>query len=46
MNGHKHRYLIPAKTATRWDVMAGTADDATVRMRVSPQARKGCACVA
>jgi hypothetical protein len=42
MNGHNRHFLIPAKTNTRWDVMAGTADDATVRMRVSPQARKKC----
>ncbi len=32
MNGHNRHFLIPVKTNTCWDVMAGTADDATVRM--------------
>lgn len=40
MNGHNRHFLIPAKSHTRWDVIDGTPDDATVRMRVSPQARK------
>lgn len=41
-NGHNRHFLIPAKSNTCWEVMDGTADDATVRMRVSPQARKKC----
>ncbi|QVN18278.1 IS4 family transposase [Burkholderia pyrrocinia] len=40
MNGRNRHFLIPAKSHTRWDVIDGTPDDAMVRMRVSPQARK------
>lgn len=42
MGGHNRHFLIPAKSNTCWEVTAGTAEDATVRMRVSPQARKKC----
>lgn len=42
MSGRNRHFLIPAKSNTRWEVIAGTADDATVRMCVSPQARKKC----
>lgn len=42
MNGRNRHFLIPAKSNTCWDVIAGTTDDATVRMRVSPQARRKC----
>jgi hypothetical protein len=42
MNGYNRHFLIPTKTGTCWDAMADTADDATVRMRVSPQARRKC----
>ncbi|WP_250477644.1 IS4 family transposase [Caballeronia sp. INML1] len=42
MNGRNRHFLIPAKSNTRWDVIAGTAEDATVRMRVSAPARKKC----
>ncbi|EEA02829.1 hypothetical protein BH160DRAFT_1837 [Burkholderia sp. H160] len=42
MSAPNRHFLIPAKTNTCWEVISGTADDATVRMRVSPQARKKC----
>ncbi|KAE8753340.1 IS4 family transposase [Paraburkholderia madseniana] len=42
MGGRNRHFLIPAKSNSCWEVIAGTADDATVRMRVSPQARKKC----
>ena len=42
MQGRNRHFLIPAKSNTCWEVIAGTADDAMVRMRVSPQARKKC----
>ncbi|AJK46796.1 hypothetical protein BGL_1c22920 [Burkholderia plantarii] len=38
---HRH-FLIPAKSNPRWEVMPGRPDDAMVRMRVSPQARRKC----
>lgn len=40
--GQNRHFVIPAKANTRWDVIEGKPDDATVRMRVSPQARKKC----
>ena len=43
MGARNRHFLIPAKSNTCWDVISGTADDATVRVRVSPQARKKCA---
>ena len=42
MNARNRHFLIPAKANTCWEVISGTADDATVRMRVSQQARKKC----
>jgi hypothetical protein len=36
--GNRH-FLIPAKSNTKWEVLEGDAQDAIVRMRVSPQAR-------
>jgi hypothetical protein len=42
MNGHNRHFLIPAKSNTCREVIGGTADDANVRMRVSPQARRKC----
>jgi hypothetical protein len=42
MGGRNRHFLIPAKSNSCWEVNAGTADDATVRMRVWPQARKKC----
>lgn len=42
MSGRNRHFLIPAKSNTCWEVTAGTADDAMVRMRVSQQARKKC----
>ncbi|KAF3462302.1 transposase [Ralstonia solanacearum] len=42
MNGRNRHFLIPAKSNTRWEVIAGSAEDAMVRMRTSPQARKKC----
>ncbi|WP_143282051.1 transposase, partial [Caballeronia choica] len=41
-NARNRHFLIPAKANTCWEVISGTADDATVRMRVSQQARKKC----
>jgi hypothetical protein len=35
-------FLIPAKSNTKWEVLEGDAQDAVVRMRVSPQARATC----
>jgi len=40
--GHNRHFVIPAKANTCWEVMAGKPEDAIVRMRVSPQARKKC----
>lgn len=40
--GTERHFLIPAKINTRWEVMEGSADDALVRMKVSPQARAKC----
>ena len=42
MGGRNRHFLIPGKSNSCWEVIAGTGDDATVRMRVSPQARKKC----
>ena len=42
-NGTERHYIIPAKSNTRWEVIEGDANDCTVRMRVSPQARAKCA---
>ncbi len=39
-DGHNRHFVIPAKANTRWEIVQGKPDDATVRMRVSPQARK------
>jgi hypothetical protein len=41
-HGQNRHFLIPAKTNTKWEVISGTADDAIVQMRVSPQARAKC----
>jgi hypothetical protein len=42
-SGESNRhFIIPAKANTKWEVVGGTADDAIVEMRVSPQARKKC----
>jgi hypothetical protein len=41
-NGSQRHFLIPAKSNTKWEVIAGVQDDAIVRMRVSPQARSKC----
>jgi hypothetical protein len=38
----RSHFLIPAKSNTCWEVISDSADDATVRMRVSQQARKKC----
>ncbi len=38
--GEQRHFLIPAKSNTRWEILSGTGTDFTVRMRVSPQARK------
>jgi hypothetical protein len=35
-------FLIPAKSNTKWEVLEGDAQDAIVRMKVSPQARAKC----
>ena len=41
--GEQNRhFIIPAKSNTCWDVVAGQPGDQTVRMRVSPQARRKC----
>lgn len=40
--GQERHFLIPAKANTRWEVLKGDADDALVRMKVSPQARAKC----
>jgi hypothetical protein len=42
MNARNRHFLIPAKANTCWEVVSGSADDAMVRMRVSPQARQKC----
>jgi len=42
MGARNRHFVIPVKSNTCWEVISGTADDATVRMRVSPQARKKC----
>lgn len=42
MQGKNRHFLIPAKANTCWEVLAGTDDDAMVRMRISLQARKKC----
>lgn len=38
--GTNRHFVIPAKSNTKWEVLEGTPNDALVRMRVSPQARK------
>jgi hypothetical protein len=40
--GANRHFIIPAKANTKWQVIGGTPDDALVRIRVSPQARKKC----
>jgi hypothetical protein len=40
--GMNRHFLIPARANACWEVVAGSQDDAIVRMRVSPQARKKC----
>ena len=42
MSGQNRHFLIPAKSNTCWELTGGSAHDASVRMRVSPQARKKC----
>jgi hypothetical protein len=42
MHGHNRHFLIPAKSNTCWEVVEGSPEDAVVRMRTSPQARKKC----
>jgi len=39
-SGQERHFLIPAKSNTRWEVLEGSANDFTVRMRVSDAARK------
>lgn len=39
-NGAERHFLIPAKSNTTWEKLEGSDNDAIVRMRVSPQARK------
>lgn len=41
-NGSNRHFVIPAKGNTKWEVVGGTADDALVQMRTSPQARQKC----
>lgn len=38
--GVERHWLIPARTNLRWDVVAGSAGDCRVRMKVSAQARQ------
>jgi hypothetical protein len=38
--GKNRHFIIPAKANTKWEVIDGSAEDAVVQMRVSPQARK------
>jgi len=40
--GNNRHFVIPAKSNSKWEVIGGNAHDATVRMRVSPQARAKC----
>lgn len=40
--GSNRHFLIPAKSNSKWELLSGTADDAIVQMRVSPQARAKC----
>ena len=40
--GSNRHFVIPAKANTKWEIVEGTAEDAVVIMRVSPQARKKC----
>jgi len=40
--GSNRHFLIPAKSNTKWEVLSGSAEDAMVRLRVSPQARAKC----
>ena len=40
--GDNRHFVIPSKSNTKWEVVSGTEHDATVRMRVSPQARTKC----
>jgi len=40
--GSNRHFIIPAKSNTKWEVPAGSVEDATVRLRVSPQARAKC----
>lgn len=42
-NGTERHFIIPAKSNTRLELVAGDETDGTVRMRVSPQARAKCA---
>ncbi|WEF31355.1 IS4 family transposase [Pseudoduganella chitinolytica] len=42
VGGTNRHFIIPAKSNTKWEVVGGTADDAMIEMRVSPQARKKC----
>lgn len=41
-SGKERHFIIPAKSNTRWELVAGDETDGTVRMRVSPQARAKC----
>jgi len=40
--GENRHFLIPVKSNTQWEVLESDHDDALVKMRVSPQARKKC----
>lgn len=42
LQGHNRHFLIPAKSNTCWEVVGGSPEDAIVRMKISPQARKKC----
>lgn len=39
-HGVNRHWLIPARANLRWEVVAGSAGDCRVRMKVSPQARR------
>lgn len=38
--GSNRHFIVPAKANTKWEVIAGSPNDALVQMKVSPQARK------
>ena len=41
-NGINRHFVIPAKANTKWELVDGTPEDAIIRMRTSPQARRKC----